>query len=419
VGESVGSIAGLMFRHWPPPDGNWYQSGPLRTKSYAAHATPLEEASPPMAAINPPFRADQVGSMMRPPQIFEARKRYAEKEITDADLRAVEDAAIREIVAVQEKLGFKSITDGEFRRRSYIIDFFQKALGPDGLGFEDSLFFHKNDKGDRVVLEALLVRGKARWNGPIFADHFAFVKSITSRTPKVTLPSPAILHFLGGDKAIIGDAYSSADAFWADIIEVYRSELAALAKAGCTYVQFDETSIVKIGDPEIRATLAGRGDDWKTSVEKYVELLNAAMAAAPSSITTGIHVCRGNRRGFWQADAGYEFMADQLFRRLKAAFYFLEFDSPRAGPLDALNAMPDDKTVILGLISTKSPELEPKEMVLGRIREAARYVPMERLGLSTQCGFSGNIGSTAMTIDEQYRKLGHVVDIARAAWPDA
>jgi 5-methyltetrahydropteroyltriglutamate--homocysteine methyltransferase len=372
-----------------------------------------------MSALNPPFRADQVGSMLRPPQVFEARKRHAEKQITDAELRTVEDAAIREIVAVQESIGLKSVTDGEFRRRSYIIDFFQKALGPGGLAFEDSLFFHKNEKGDRVVLEALIVRNKARWTGPIFADDFAFVKSITSRTPKVTLPSPAILHFLGGDKAILGDAYSSTGAFWADIVEVYRKELEALAKAGCTYVQFDETSIVKIGDPEIRATLSGRGDDWKAAVEQYVELLNAVMAVAPPSITVGVHICRGNRKGFWQADAGYEFMADQLFRKLKAAFYFLEFDSPRAGPLDALKAMPEDKTVILGLISTKFPELEPQDMVLGRIKEAARYVPMERLGLSTQCGFSGNIGNTAMTIDQQYGKLRHVVETARRAWPDA
>jgi 5-methyltetrahydropteroyltriglutamate--homocysteine methyltransferase len=372
-----------------------------------------------MPALNPPFRADQVGSMLRPPQILEARKRHHGHELSDAELRAIEDAAVREIVAVQEAIGLRSVTDGEFRRRSYIIDFFQKALGPDGLGFEDSRFFHKNEKGDRVVLEALIVRNKARWHKPIFADDFAFVKSITGRTPKITLPSPAILHFLGGDAAILGDAYSSTDAFWVDIIDVYRSELDALAQAGCTYVQFDETSIVKIGDPDIRATLAGRGDDWKAVVEHYVELLNAVIAAAPSSMTVGVHVCRGNRRGFWQADAGYEFMADQLFRRLNAAFYFLEFDSPRAGPLDALKAMPDGKTVILGLISTKYPALEPKEEVLGRINEAARYMPMERLGLSTQCGFSGNIGNTAMTIEQQYGKLRHVVEIARAAWPDA
>lgn len=371
-----------------------------------------------MAALNPPFRADQIGSMLRPPHLIEARRRHRDNELSDADLRAIEDAAIRDIVAVQESIGFKSVTDGEFRRQSYIIDFFRKALGPDGLGFADSLFFHKNERGDRVVLEKLLVRGKARWNGPIFAGDFAFVKSITTRTPKLTMPSPAILHFLGGDDAILGDAYSSTDDFWADLIAVYRREFAALAAAGCTYVQIDETSIVKIGDPEIRATLERRGDDWKAAVEKYVEVLNAVLAAAPAAITVGLHVCRGNRRGFWQADAGYEFMADQLFRRLNAAFYFLEFDSPRAGPLDALKLMPQDKTVILGLISTKYPALEPRETLLGRIREAARTVPMERLGLSTQCGFSGNIGNTAMTIDEQYRKLRHVVETARAAWPD-
>jgi 5-methyltetrahydropteroyltriglutamate--homocysteine methyltransferase len=365
-----------------------------------------------------PFRADQVGSLLRPPEIIEARKKFRSGEISPSDLRAVEDAAIREVVARQEAIGLQSITDGEFRRQSYIIDFFQKAVGG-GLGFEQGLFFHKNEKGERIPLEKLVVHNKAAWSGPIFADHFAFLKSITSRTPKVTLPSPVILHFLGGADAILREAYTSLDDFWADLIEVYRQEFAALHKAGCTYLQIDETSVVKFGDPEIRAILESRGDDWQALVGTYVEVLNAVLRSAPEGMTVGIHVCRGNRRGFWQADTGYEFMADQLFRKLAASFYFLEFDGPRAGPLDALKFMPDGKIAILGLITTKTPELEPQDMLRARIQEAAKYMPLDRLGLSTQCGFSGNIGNTAMTIDEQFRKLEHVVATARSVWPDA
>jgi 5-methyltetrahydropteroyltriglutamate--homocysteine methyltransferase len=371
------------------------------------------------APHNPPFRADQVGSLLRPTAIIEARKKHRAKEISAEALRAVEDEAIRDVVAMQESIGLKSISDGEFRRQSYIIDFFQKALGPGGLGFEEGLFYHKNEKGDRVPLEKLVVHKPLKWTGPIFADHFAFVRSITKQTPKITLPSPAILHFLGGNDAILREVYSSLDQFWADLVEVYRNEFAALGKAGCTYLQLDETSVVKFGDPEIRTILESRGDDWKSLVGGYIEVLNAVLATLPAGVTAGVHICRGNRKGFWQADTGYEFMADQLFRKLKASFYFLEFDSPRAGSLDALKLMPDDKAVILGLITTKNPELESQDVLRGRINEAAKYVAMDRLSLSTQCGFSGNIGNTAMTIEQQTAKLKLVVDTARSVWPDA
>ena len=276
-----------------------------------------------VAPQNPPFRADQVGSLMRPPALIEARTKRAAGELSADALRAIEDDAIRTVVKMQESIDLKSISDGEFRRRSYIIDFFQKAAGPDGIGLENGIFFHKNAKGDRVLhLEDLIVHKPMRWTGPIFAEHFAFMRSITERTPKITLPSPAIIHFLGGDKAILREAYTSVDQFWADVVEVYRSELAALAKAGCTYVQFDETSIVKIGDPEIRKLLEGRGDDPNKLTEMYIEVLNQVIASAPPSITTGVHICRGNRRGYWQAEAGYEFTADQLFRKLNALVLF-------------------------------------------------------------------------------------------------
>ena len=234
----------------------------------------------------------------------------------------------------------------------------------------------------------------------------------------MTVPSPIVLHFLGGNDAILREAYSSLDQFWSDVIEVYRNELAALHDAGCTYLQVDETSLVKFGDPEIRAIVESRGDDWRKLVETYVEVINAVLSSAPPGMTVGIHVCRGNRRGFWQADAGYEFMSDQLFRRLQASFYFLEFDSPRAGPLDALKFMPDDKTVVLGLITTKSPQLESREMLRKRVEEASAYVSKDRLCLSPQCGFSGNIGNTVMTADEQAAKLRLVVDTARSLWDE-
>jgi 5-methyltetrahydropteroyltriglutamate--homocysteine methyltransferase len=371
-----------------------------------------------LAPRTPPFRADQVGSLLRPAHLIEARQKHRKKLIDSAELKRIEDDAIREVVALQETVGIQSISDGEFRRQSYIVDFFRKALGPRGLSAEQGDFFHRNEKGETIPIEKLVIHKRLEWSGPIFAEHFAFLKSITRFTPKMTVPSPVILHFLGGSDAILREAYSSLDQFWSDLIEVYRSELAALHQAGCTYLQVDETSLVKFGDPDIRAIVERRGDDWRKLVETYVEVINAVLAGVPSGMTAGIHVCRGNRRGFWQADAGYEFMADQLFRRLKASFYFLEFDSPRAGPLDALRLMPDDKAVVLGLVSTKSPQLETGEMLRQRIDEASRYVPLARLGLSPQCGFSGNIGNTVMTAEEQLAKLRLVVDTARSAWDD-
>ena len=277
-----------------------------------------------------------------------------------------DDAAIREVVARQEAIGLQAVTDGEFRRQSYIVDFFRKAVGSGGLTAEKGDFFHRNEKGETIPIEKLVIHKPVKWTGPIFAEHLAFLKSISKCTPKMTVPSPIVLHFLGGSDAILREAYTSLDQFWSDVIEVYRSEFAALYQAGCTYLQVDETSLVKFGDPEIRATIERRGDDWKKLVETYVDVINAVLSAAPPGMTVGIHVCRGNRKGFWQADAGYEFMADQLFRRLKAKFYFLEFDGPRAGPLEALKFVPDDKTVVLGLVTTKSPALEDPAMLRAR-----------------------------------------------------
>jgi 5-methyltetrahydropteroyltriglutamate--homocysteine methyltransferase len=367
----------------------------------------------------PPFRADQVGSLLRPAHLIEAREKFRKRLIAADELKRLEDGAIREVVAMQESIGLQSISDGEFRRQSYIVDFFRKAVGPGGLTAEKGDFFHRNERGETIPLEKLVIHKPVKWTEPIFAGHLAFLKSISPRTPKMTVPSPIVLHFMGGADAILREAYTSLDAFWADVVEVYRSEFAALRQAGCTYLQVDETSLVKFGDPEIRAVIERRGDDWRKLVETYVDVINAVLSSAPSGMTVGIHVCRGNRKGFWQADAGYEFMADQLFRRLKAQFYFLEFDSPRAGPIDALKLMPEDRVVVLGLVTTKSPTLEDPELLRSRIREASAYVSMDRLRLSPQCGFSGNVGNTVMNADQQFAKLRLVVETARSLWGDA
>lgn len=371
------------------------------------------------APQSPPFRADQVGSLLRPAHLIEAREQRRKRLLSDEALKAIEDEAIREVVARQEAIGLRAVTDGEFRRQNYIVDFFRKALGSGGLKAEPGDFFHRNERGETIPIEKLVVHKPLRWTGPIFAEHFAFVRSITGRMPKMTMPSPIVLHFMGGNDAVLREAYASLDAYWADVIEVYRHELAALHAAGCTYVQLDETSLVKFGDPQIRAVIERRGDDWSRLVEIYVGVINAVLASAPAGLTVGIHVCRGNRRGFWQADAGYEFMADQLFRRLNAKFYFLEFDSPRAGPIDALKYMPQDKTVVLGLVTTKSRALEDPDMLRARVKEASAFVSMDRLCISPQCGFSGNVGNTVMTADEQFAKLRLVVETARSLWPDA
>ncbi|MGZ3410934.1 MAG: 5-methyltetrahydropteroyltriglutamate--homocysteine S-methyltransferase [Xanthobacteraceae bacterium] len=367
----------------------------------------------------PPFKADIVGSLLRPQHLVDARKQYRERAINKDELRKVEDDAIREVVTLQESVGLQVVTDGEFRRQSYIIDFYFKVFGKGGIGFEPGLFYHRNDKGERLPIERMVVQAKARWNEPIVADHFAFLRSVTTRTPKITLPSPVILHFLGGSEAVLRGAYSSLDSYWADIVDVYRREIAALHGAGCRYLQIDETSLVKFGDPEIRSILDQRGDDWRALADSYVDVLNAVLTTAPADMSIAVHVCRGNRLGYWQADTGYEFMADAIFRKMRAPFYLLEFDSPRAGSLDALKFIPDGKGAVLGLVTTKNPALESIDDLTERVREATKYMPLDRLAISPQCGFSGDVRNRAMTIEQQTAKLRLVVDAARQIWGSA
>jgi 5-methyltetrahydropteroyltriglutamate--homocysteine methyltransferase len=371
---------------------------------------------PAYARCNPPFRADVVGSLLRPQHLIDARQAFRKRMIGADELARIEDEAIRDVVRLQEEAGLGIVTDGEFRRQNYIIDFYFKVFGRDGIGFEPGLFFHRNDKGERLPAERMVLKSKAGRPGPVFAAHFAFLRAATSRTPKITIPSPLILHFLGGDDAILRAAYASLDAYWSDIVDVYRGEVAALYNAGCRYLQIDETSLVKFGDPDIRAVLEQRGDDWQALADRYADVLNAVLAAAPDDMVVALHICRGNRLGFWQADTGYEFMAETIFRKVKARLYLLEFDSPRAGSLDALRLLPDGKGAVLGLITTKSPELEPLALLEARVREAAAFMPLDQLAISPQCGFSGDVRNRAMTIEQETAKLKLLVDAARAIW---
>ena len=364
----------------------------------------------------PPVRADVVGSLLRPQKLIDARKKYSDRVIDKQALQAAEDDAIREVVALQELVGLQVVTDGEFRRRNYIIDFYFKVFGKGGIGFEPGSFYHRNDKGERLAAERIVVNAKAQWHEPIFAGHFAFLKSITARVAKITVPSPIILHFLGGNDAVLRGAYTSLDSFWSDIIDVYRQEIAALYEAGCRYLQIDETSLVKFGDPEIRAILDQRGDDWRVLAEGYVDVLNAVLDAAPADMSVGMHICRGNRLGYWQADTGYEFMAEAIFSKIHAQFYLLEFDGPRAGSLDALKFIPEGKGAVLGLITTKDPALEPADVIVERVRQAAKYMPLDRLAVSPQCGFSGDVRNRAMTIEQETAKMRLVVDVAKTIW---
>ena len=366
---------------------------------------------------DPPFRADHVGSLLRPPELIEARRKHEQGTISVAELRAIEDVSIRDVVAMQESVGLRSITDGEFRRASYLSDFFAGVFGPEGMKFVPSkVFFHHNDRGERVPAFEFAVLDKARWNSPIFADGAAFLRSVTDQTIKTTVPSPIYVHFTAGRAGIDPAAYANLDAFWSDIVEVYSKEMQALAQAGCNYLQIDETSIVKLGDPAVRSILEDRGEDVDHVVQEYAEVLNAVLSKAPPGMSVGIHACRGNNRGMWQADTGYEKTADILFRKIRAKFYFLEYDSPRAGSFDALRSIPDDRFVVLGLVTTKSGALEDSDVLEQRINQAARYIDKERLGLSPQCGFASGVLGNELTLDEEMAKLRRVVDVADRVW---
>ena len=375
--------------------------------------------------MNPPFRADQVGSLRRPESLMKARERLLGAHDLDrnfgphgnAELRALEDEAIREAVRLQEGAGLRSITDGEFRRRIWWSEFLLSLDGVEGTYRGKESFRDKS--GHTVPSPRIDVTRRIRWTKSINAGPFGFLKSVTRGTPKVTMPAPQTLYFFAGRDTISRQAYPDLQALWDDLADAYIAELRALSQAGCTYVQLDEVLTSCLCDEKQRTKLRNRGDDPDALLSTYIACLNKVMAGRPKGMTVAMHTCRGNYQGHWAAEGGYEPVAERVFNEVKVDAFFLEYDTPRAGTFEALRFFPQDKALVLGLVSTKTPELESEAILRKRIEEASRYVALERLCLSPQCGFSSNYLGNPVTIDDQRRKLELVAGTARAVWGDA
>ena len=369
-------------------------------------------------ASKPPFRAEHIGSLLRPAQLMRERARFAKGEIDKAGLAAAEDEAIRGVIRMQERLGFKFVTDGEFRRRSY-HSFFYGELGDlriDTIGGANAL--GADGEARRDAQPVSIIGSRLRWTHPINAGDAAFLKAHSDRWPKITIPGPCALHFRGGDAAVTASAYKDVDQFWSDTVEAFTRELRALADAGCRYVQIDETAFAKFGDPDVKASLAARGDDWSTLIDKYIALTNQVLAAAPDDMHIGIHLCRGNRGGHWHAEGSYEEVADRLFNALTVQFYFLEYDTPRAGSFTPLRFVPEHKAVVLGLVSTKVPGLEDEGTLKRRLDDATKFVSIDRLSVSPQCGFASVETGNPVTVEAEIRKLERICELAREIWGD-
>jgi 5-methyltetrahydropteroyltriglutamate--homocysteine methyltransferase len=373
------------------------------------------------ARFAPPFRADVVGSLLRPAPIKTARTDFHEGRIDRARLTAIEDEAVRAAVALQEAVGLKVATDGEMRRGTYSENFTTSGLR--GVVSEHSgtgRWTYSDGKGGTRNAREIRVVDKLSWSGGSGnVEAFRFLAgSVKSAMPKITLPGPCYMYQRAGREGISRDAYPDLDLFWSDLAAAYHAELEALHQAGCRYVQLDDTAMAKLGDPRIQAALAARGDDWQRLLGLYSDAINAVVAGAPMDMTIALHLCRGNQAGHWQAEGGYDPVAEHLFRRVNVGTYFLEFDSPRAGTFQPLAALPDDKVVVLGLVSTKVGTLEAASEIEDRLEAAAKLVPLDRLCLSAQCGFASSVAGNPLTEAEQRAKLERIVSVARKVWKD-
>jgi 5-methyltetrahydropteroyltriglutamate--homocysteine methyltransferase len=377
----------------------------------------------------PPFRAEHVGSLLRPANLLQARTavegdqyRQVSGPLDYSQLQALEDAAIVDAVRLQEDVGLQVVTDGEFRRRSWFQDFLL-ALSGTGITWVDAsqtvsaaLPFQNDTTVDRLPGHIVRVQDRLKRTKGIFTGHFAYLKKLTSRTPKISIPSPSMLHFWGGRAAIDRRVYPELDAFWDDAVAAWTAEIEALYQAGCRYLQIDDVTFPLICDPHGQEALRARGDDPHRILETYAGVLNRIVAAAPKDMTLGMHMCRGNNRGKWMGSGGYEYVSEIVFRNIDIPNYFMEYDSDRAGDFTPLRHVPSGKHVILGLVSTKTPVLESKDTLKRRIDEASRHLPLDQLCLSPQCGFASNFMGNPVTVDDEKRKLGLVVEVAGEVW---
>ncbi|MCO7220722.1 5-methyltetrahydropteroyltriglutamate--homocysteine S-methyltransferase [Klenkia sp. PcliD-1-E] len=366
----------------------------------------------------PPFRADHVGSLLRPPHLLEARARFAAGELDAAGLRAVEDEAIDEVVRLQADVGLHTATDGEFRRASWHMDFIHSIGGIEKVQENITVHFRNADGSLDFTPAGLRVTGPLSIDEPVFADDFAHLQGAVQpeQTAKLTIPSPSMVHYRGGAAAVDPAVYPDEDSFWDALSAAYRQQVQGIAAQGCRYLQLDDTSLAYLNDPAQRAQLATQGRDAEHQHERYIAQINAALAGRPDDLTVTTHLCRGNFRSSWAAEGSYDFVAEALFGGLEVDGFFLEFDDERSGGFEPLRFVPPGKRVVLGLVTTKRPELESADDLKRRIDEAARYVPLEQLALSPQCGFSSTVEGNALTREDQVAKLELVVQVAAQVW---
>ena len=369
----------------------------------------------PSPRTTPPFRADHVGSFLRPAYLLEARDRAAAGTISAAQLREIEDRAIDEVIRLQEDVGLSSITDGEFRRTYFHIDFLAKLRG---VHTEVPVTVRKTDGTEELSPPVMRVVGRVEHAVDIQLADFRYLASHTTRTPKVTIPSPTMLHFRGGRAGISQTHYPDLEAFYSDVAEAYGAELQSLAAAGCRYVQMDDTNLAYLCDEKMRAAARERGDDPEELPHRDASVINRVVAKKPPGMVLAVHLCRGNFKSTWAAQGGYEPVAEALLSEMNVDAYFLEYDDARSGDFRPLRFLPKGKTLVLGLITTKLGALEDKDAIRRRIDEASRYAPLEQLALSPQCGFSSTVHGNNLAISQQAEKLRLVVDVARAVWGD-
>jgi 5-methyltetrahydropteroyltriglutamate--homocysteine methyltransferase len=365
-----------------------------------------------MKRTKPPFRADHVGSLLRPAAVKEARERHAKGEIDAAALEAVEDREIERVIKKQEEVGLAAITDGEFRRSWWHLDFLWGLDGAERYTMEQGIAF----QGLQTRAEGARIVGKVGFSNHPMLEHFKFVKAHTTRTPKITIPAPSALYGRTGRAAVSEQAYPSLDQFFAELGQAYAKGVRAFADAGCRYLQLDEVFIAMLCDANYRKTQEGRGDDPHKLAERYADLINAAMADIPSDMTITMHLCRGNYRSTFMGAGGYDPVAEILFDRIKVHGYFMEYDSDRAGSFEPLRRVRKGQTVVLGLVTTKTGQLESKDALKRRIDEAAKLVDLDQLCLSPQCGFASSEEGNALTEEQQWAKLRMIVEVADEVW---
>jgi 5-methyltetrahydropteroyltriglutamate--homocysteine methyltransferase len=366
-----------------------------------------------MQRNRPPFRADHVGSLLRPMALKQARAKREKGEISASELKAVEDHEIKAVIAKQEAVGLQDATDGEFRRAFWHIDFLQRLDGVESYEGERKIKF----KGEQPKPILLRVIGKlGSFNGHPMLEHFRFVQQHARRMPKMTIPSPSALHFRYGRQAVPETVYPSMDDFFHDLGATYRKAVRAFADTGCHYLQLDEVNLAYLCDPALRQQVRDRGDDPESLPHVYADMINSAIADIPSDMTIAMHLCRGNFRSNFVASGGYEPVADVLFNKIKVQAYFMEYDTERAGGFEPLRLVPRDKTVVLGLVTSKSGTLESRDALKRRIEEAAKFIDIDQLCLSPQCGFSSTEEGNILTEEAQWEKLRMIVELAEEVW---